>query len=120
MLGNIDYAVWSLFCIEFGGITENIGAAADQVAQFLPGQWWKVDRGVRYLLCMRNICSEINFCLGNKTLIVSLTNLADQQTWERSDSDRNLMRCQAERHKMELGPLTPEQMSRIDFILKRR
>ena len=27
--------------------------------------------------CMRDIRSEINYCLGNKPLVVSLTNLAD-------------------------------------------
>jgi len=29
---------------------------------------------------MRNIRSEINYCLGNKALVVSLTKLADLQT----------------------------------------
>lgn len=38
--------------------------------------------------CMRNIRSEINYCLGNKSLVVSLTNLADLQTGKRGDGDR--------------------------------
>lgn len=37
--------------------------------------------------CMRNIRSEINYCLGNKSLVVSLTNLADLQTGKRGDGD---------------------------------
>ena len=36
---------------------------------------------------MRNIRSEINYCLGNKTVIVSLTNLADLQTGMRGEGD---------------------------------
>ncbi len=36
---------------------------------------------------MRNIRSEINYCLGNKPLIVSLTNLADLQTGRRGEGD---------------------------------
>jgi hypothetical protein len=38
--------------------------------------------------CMRNIRSEINYCLGNRPLVVSLTNLADLQAGKRGDSDR--------------------------------
>jgi len=38
--------------------------------------------------CMRNIRSEINYCLGNKSLVISLTNLADIQTGKRGDGDR--------------------------------
>jgi len=38
--------------------------------------------------CMRNIRSEINYCLGNKSLIVSLTNLADLQAGKRGEGDR--------------------------------
>lgn len=38
--------------------------------------------------CMRNIRNEINYCLGNKSLVVSLTNLADLQTGKRGESDR--------------------------------
>lgn len=38
--------------------------------------------------CMRNIRSEINHCLGNKPLVVSLTNLADIQTGKRGDGDK--------------------------------
>lgn len=34
---------------------------------------------------MRNIRSEINYCLVNKPLVVSLTNLADLQTGKRGD-----------------------------------
>jgi len=37
--------------------------------------------------CMRNIRSEINYCLGHKPLVVSLTNLADIQTGKRGDGD---------------------------------
>jgi hypothetical protein len=38
--------------------------------------------------CTRNIRSKINYCLGNKPLIASLTNLADLQTGKRGDGDR--------------------------------
>jgi hypothetical protein len=38
--------------------------------------------------CMRNIRSEINYCLRNKPLDVSLTNLADLHTSKRGDGDR--------------------------------
>ena len=37
--------------------------------------------------CMRNIRSEINYCLGNKPLVVSLTNLADLQAGKRGEGD---------------------------------
>ena len=37
--------------------------------------------------CMRNIRSEINYCLGNKPLVVSLTNLADLQTGKRGEAE---------------------------------
>jgi hypothetical protein len=37
--------------------------------------------------CMRNIRSEINYCLGNRSLLVSLTNLADLQAGKRGDGD---------------------------------
>jgi hypothetical protein len=37
--------------------------------------------------CMRNIRSEINYCLGNKSLIDYLTNLADLQTVKRGEGD---------------------------------
>jgi hypothetical protein len=37
--------------------------------------------------CMRNIRSEINYCLGNKSQIVSLTNLADLQSGKRGEGD---------------------------------
>ena len=37
--------------------------------------------------CMRNIRSEINYCLGNMSLVVSLTNLADIQTGKRCEGD---------------------------------
>ncbi len=37
--------------------------------------------------CMRNIRSEINYCLGNKPLIISLTNLADLQAGKRGGGD---------------------------------
>jgi len=37
--------------------------------------------------CMRNIRSEINYCLGNQSLVVSLTNLADLQAGKRGDGD---------------------------------
>ena len=37
--------------------------------------------------CMRNIRSEINYCLGNRLLTVLLTNLADLQTGKRGEGD---------------------------------
>ena len=37
--------------------------------------------------CMRNIRSEINYCLGNKQVVVSLTNLADLQAGNRGEID---------------------------------
>lgn len=37
--------------------------------------------------CMRNIRSEINYCLRNRQLLVSLTNLADMQTGKRGEGD---------------------------------
>jgi hypothetical protein len=37
--------------------------------------------------CMRNIRSEINYSLGNKPLVVSLTNLADLQAGNRGEGD---------------------------------
>jgi hypothetical protein len=37
--------------------------------------------------CMRNIRSEINYCLGNVQLVVSLTNLTDLQAGKRGDGD---------------------------------
>ena len=37
--------------------------------------------------CMRNIRSEINYCLGNKSLVISLTNLADLQAGKRGEGD---------------------------------
>jgi hypothetical protein len=37
--------------------------------------------------CMRNIRSEINYCLGNKSLVVSLTNLAGFTSWKRGEGD---------------------------------
>ena len=37
--------------------------------------------------CMRNIRSEINYCLRNRPLLVSLTNLADLQTGKRGEGD---------------------------------
>jgi hypothetical protein len=37
--------------------------------------------------CMRNIRSEINYCLGNRSFVVSITNLADLQTGKRGDGD---------------------------------
>ena len=38
--------------------------------------------------CMRNIRSEINYCLGNKPLVVSLTNPADLQAGRQGDDDK--------------------------------
>jgi len=48
--------------------------------------------GRLYVVCenrasMRAIRSEINFCLGSKQLVVSLTNLADLQAGKRGDGD---------------------------------
>jgi len=37
--------------------------------------------------CMRNIRSEINYCLGNRSMVVSLTNLADLQIGKRGEGD---------------------------------
>jgi hypothetical protein len=37
--------------------------------------------------CMRNIRSETNYCLGNRSLVVSLTNLADLQVGKRGEGD---------------------------------
>jgi len=37
--------------------------------------------------CMRNIRREINYCLGNKPLVVSLTNLTDLQGGKRGERD---------------------------------
>jgi hypothetical protein len=37
--------------------------------------------------CMRNIRSEINYCLGNRALVISLTNLADLQAGKRGEGD---------------------------------
>jgi hypothetical protein len=37
--------------------------------------------------CMCNIRSEINYCLGHKPLVVSLTNLADLQAGKRGEND---------------------------------
>jgi hypothetical protein len=37
--------------------------------------------------CMRNIRSEINYCLGGKPLVISLTNLADLQAGKRGGGD---------------------------------
>ena len=37
--------------------------------------------------CMRNIRSEINYCLGNKPLVVSQTNLAGFQTGKRGEGE---------------------------------
>lgn len=37
--------------------------------------------------CMRNIHSEINYCLRNKSLEVSLTILADLQVGKRGEGD---------------------------------
>ncbi len=37
--------------------------------------------------CMRNIRSEINYCLGNMSVVVVLTNLADLQAGKRGEGD---------------------------------
>ena len=37
--------------------------------------------------CMRNIYSEISYCLGSKPLVVSLANLADLQVEKRGEAD---------------------------------
>jgi hypothetical protein len=36
---------------------------------------------------MRNIRSEIYYCLGNKPLVISLTNLVDLQVGKRGEGD---------------------------------
>jgi hypothetical protein len=38
-------------------------------------------------LCLRNIHSEINYCLGNKPLVVFMTNLADLQLGKWGEGD---------------------------------
>jgi len=38
--------------------------------------------------CMGNIRSEIDYCLGNRSLFVSLTNLSDLQAGKRGAGDR--------------------------------
>lgn len=38
--------------------------------------------------CIRNIRSEINYCLGNKSFAVSLTSLADLHIGKRGEGDR--------------------------------
>ena len=55
--------------------------------------FYQASGGRMFVVCdnrsyMRNIRSEINYCLGNKSLVVSLTNLADLQTGKRGDGDR--------------------------------
>ena len=37
--------------------------------------------------CMRNIHSEINYCLGNRSLVIFLTNLADLNAGKRGEGD---------------------------------
>jgi hypothetical protein len=37
--------------------------------------------------CMRNIRSENNYCLANRPLVVSLTNLANLQAGKRGERD---------------------------------
>ena len=37
--------------------------------------------------CMCNILSEINYCLGNRLLVISLTNLADLYAGKRSEEE---------------------------------
>jgi len=37
--------------------------------------------------CMRNIRSEINYCLGKRSMVVSLTNLVDLQAGKRGEGD---------------------------------
>jgi hypothetical protein len=37
--------------------------------------------------CMRNIRSEINYCLGSKPVVIYLTNIADLLAGKRGDSD---------------------------------
>jgi hypothetical protein len=37
--------------------------------------------------CMRNVRSEINYCLVNRPLVVSLTNMADLQVGKRGEGD---------------------------------
>jgi hypothetical protein len=38
--------------------------------------------------CKRNIHSEINYCLENTPIVISLTNLEDLQTMECGEGDR--------------------------------
>jgi len=37
---------------------------------------------------MGNVRSEINYCLGNKSLVISLTNLVDLQRGKRGEGDK--------------------------------
>jgi len=55
--------------------------------------FYQTSGGRMFVVCdnrtfMRNIRSEINYCLGNKSLLVSLTNLADLQIGKRGHDDR--------------------------------
>ncbi|HLA06833.1 MAG TPA: hypothetical protein VJ022_05275 [Anaerolineales bacterium] len=54
--------------------------------------FYQASSGRRYVVydnrsCIRNIRSEINYCLRNNPLVVSLTNLADLQTGKRGEGD---------------------------------
>jgi len=54
--------------------------------------FYQASGGRTFVVCnnrsgMRNIRSEINYCLGNRSLLVSLTNLADLQAGKRGDGD---------------------------------
>ena len=54
--------------------------------------FYQAGGGHLYVVCenrtsMRNIRSEINYCLGNQQAIISLTNLAELQTGKRGDGD---------------------------------
>lgn len=54
--------------------------------------FYQASGGHLYVVCenrssMRNIRSEINYCLGNLPVEVSLTNLAELQAGKRGDGD---------------------------------
>jgi hypothetical protein len=55
--------------------------------------FYQVSGGKIFVVCdsrfrMRNMRSEINYCLGNKPLVVSLTKFADIQTVKRGEDDK--------------------------------
>ena len=72
-----------------------VGRDTDQNIEQRQAKWrnfYQASGGKMFVVCdnrscMRNIRSEINYCLWNKPLIISLTNLADLQTGKRGGGD---------------------------------